>query len=194
MEIVQKKLSNKHTFTFEENSFNFAFEDQNGSDDVDMAYAHFPQKSSVTIEQNHWLRNVGVIWCIIGLLQLGFSFSADGPLTVKTFWLMIGVLCLLWYRYSKVVYSVFKNEHGNVFVIQGPDHDRVIEEINTRRKQQLLDWYGEINFENDLENEIGKFKWLSTEKVLTQAEAEQKISEVEDAHRAQVEIPRDQLN
>lgn len=194
MEIVQKKLSNKHTFTFDEASFNFAFEDKTGSDNVDMAYAHFPQKSSVSIEQNHWLRNVGILWCIIGVLQLVLSFSAEGPLTVKTFWLMLGILCLIWFRYSKVVYSVFKGEAGNVFVIQNPEHDRIIDEINTRRKTQLLDWYGEINLENDPENEIDKFKWLSTEKVLTQEEAQQKISEVEYAHRTKVDIAQDQLN
>ncbi len=31
MEIVQKKKYNKHTFTFEENHFNFAYEDKRKS-------------------------------------------------------------------------------------------------------------------------------------------------------------------
>jgi hypothetical protein len=194
MEIVQKKLSHKHTFTFEEASFNFSFEDKTGSDDVDIAYTHFPQKSSVTIEQNYWLRNVGILWCIVGTMQLGLSLGAEGPLAVKSFWLMLGILCLIWFRYSKVVYSVFKAEAGHVFVIQGDEHDRIIHEIHSRRKKQLFDWYGEINIETDLDSEIEKFKWLSSEKVLTDEQAQQKISEAEYVYCEKVDIPQEQLN
>tara|TARA_B100000768_G_scaffold151797_1_gene147147 strand:- start:919 stop:1074 length:156 start_codon:yes stop_codon:yes gene_type:complete len=51
MEIVQKKRSNKHTFTFKDDDFNVAYEDESDSGDTDMNYADFPQKSSVQIEQ-----------------------------------------------------------------------------------------------------------------------------------------------
>ena len=51
MEIVQKKRSNKHTFTFKDDDFNVAYEDESDSGDTDMNYADSPQKSSVQIEQ-----------------------------------------------------------------------------------------------------------------------------------------------
>lgn len=71
MEIVQKKNSTTHTFTFKDDHFNFAYKDKSGSGDTDMHYADFPQKCSIQIEQNDWLKNVGYLWfavCCLGFL------------------------------------------------------------------------------------------------------------------------------
>ena len=183
MEIVQKKRSNKHTFTFNEDAFNFAYEDKSGSGDVDMSYADFPQKSSVTIEQNEWLRNVGFLWCAIGTLQMGYAIYSGTSLSGKGFWLVLGLLCILWAHFSKIKYSVFKSQHGNIFVIQDKRHDAIIDEINSRRKNQMLKWYGEIDMQNELENEISKFKWLCEQKIITKDEADRKIAQIELAHK-----------
>jgi hypothetical protein len=55
--------------------------------------------------------------------------------------------------------------------------------METRKKAQLLKWYGDINLENELENEINKFNWLVKQNVMSQAEAEEKIAQVEFAHK-----------
>jgi len=179
MEIIQKKKSNRHTFTFNENYFNFAYEDKTGSGDTDINYADFPQKSSVQIERNDWLMNVGYLWCALGIFQIGYAIYSEASLSGKGFWLMVGIACVLWAHFSKVKYSVFKAEPGNIFVIQDNNHDKIIGEINSRRKNQLLDWYGDINPENDLENEIGKFKWLAEQDIMTKEESERKIAQAE---------------
>jgi len=179
MEIIQKKKSNRHTFTFNDNYFNFAYEDKTGSGDTDINYADFPQKSSVQIERNDWLMNVGYLWCALGIFQIGYAIYSEASLSGKGFWLMVGIACVLWAHFSKVKYSVFKAEPGNIFVIHDNNHDKIIGEINSRRKNQLLDWYGDINPENDLENEIGKFKWLAEQDVMTKEESERKISQAE---------------
>lgn len=194
MEIVQKKRSNKHTFTFKDDLFNFAYEDKNGSGDIDVDYVDFPQKSSIRIEQNEWLRNVGYLWCAIGAVQLGYAVYAAAPLSGKGFWLFLGLGCLAWAHFSKVRYSVFQTEQGSVFVIQDKRHDEIISELNIRRKKQLLQWYGEINFANDPQKEINKFRWLSEQNALSREEAEIKIAQVELAHRAGVETPGLTLN
>jgi len=118
MEIVQKKKSNKHTFTFEDDHFNFAYEDKGGSGDVDMPYADFPQKSSVTIEQNEWLRNVGYLGCALGIFQLGYAIYSEASISGKGFLIMVGFVCIVWAHFSKVKYSVFKADRGSIFVIQ----------------------------------------------------------------------------
>ena len=194
MEIVQKKGSNKHKFIFKDESFNFSFKDKTGSDDVDLSYASFPSKSSVRIEQNEWLRNVGALWCCLGAFQLGYAIYLNAPISGKGFWLGVGLLCLLFSYFSKVKYSVYKAEHGNVFVIQDKKHDEIINEINTRKKKQLLAWYGEINTENELDDEIGKFNWLYDQEVITRVEADTKIAEVEFLHQNKSEEPIGMLN
>ena len=194
MQIVQKKRSNKHTFTFKDDLFNFAYEDKNGSGDVDIDYVDFPQKFSIRIEQNEWLRNVGYLWCAIGALQFGYAVYSAAPLSGKGFWLFLGLGSLAWAHFSKVKYSVFQTDHGSVFVIQDKRHDEIISELNARRRKQLLQGYGEINFSNDPQKEINKFRWLSEQNALSREEAEIKIAQVELAHKASVEMPGLTLN
>ena len=179
MQMKQKKKSNKHTFSFEENYFNFAYEDKSGSGDTDMNYADFPQKSSIQIEQNEWLRNVGYLWCALGVFQMGYTLYLKEPVVGEGFWIIVGLACIAWAHFSKVKYSVFKSEQGHIFVIHDKNHDKIISELNARRKSQLLNWYGEINPENELEQEIEKFKWLAEQGVISSEESDQKIAQVE---------------
>ncbi|WP_028865368.1 hypothetical protein [Psychromonas aquimarina] len=183
MEIKQKKLSNLHTFTFSDNHFNFAFKDNSGSDDFDLNYADFPDKSSISIEQNEWLRNVGVVWCLLGCYRIGTAIYSDLSLSGTAFWLFIGLICLVWFAFTKVKYSVYKTEQGRIFIINDKKHDEIISEIKERKKAQLLKWYGEINLENELEDEVHKFNWLAKQNVISQQEADEKIAQVELAYK-----------
>ncbi|MEH6446924.1 MAG: hypothetical protein V7784_23780 [Oceanospirillaceae bacterium] len=194
MEIVQKKKSIKHTFAFNDENFNFKYEDKSGSGDTDFDYANFPQKSSIQIEENEWLRNAGYLWCALGVFQLGNAIYHTESISGKGLWLLIGLICITWAYFSKVKYSVFKAEHGNIFVIQGKNHDKIIEELNSRRKAQILRWYGEVDPENKLEDEIGKFKWLTEEAVMTKEEAEIKIAQAELLHKQNFDLPGEYLN
>jgi cbb3-type cytochrome oxidase subunit 3 len=185
MEIKQKRLSNNHTFTFNEESLNFAFKDKSGSDDFDLNYADFPEKFSISIEQNEWLRNVGILWCLLGCYRIGTALYNELPLSGTGFWFFLGLICLVWYALTKTKYSVFKTEAGNVFIINDKNHDKIIAEMTSRKKSQLLKWYGDINLDNDLENEISKFNWLVKQNVISQEEAEEKIAQVEFAHKSE---------
>lgn len=60
MEVIQKKGKNKHTFSLGQEQFQYAYEDASGKGDVEVYYGDLPLKRSEQIEQNDWLRNVGV--------------------------------------------------------------------------------------------------------------------------------------
>lgn len=194
MEFVQKKKSNKHTFKLYDDYFNFAYEDKSGSGETDFNYADFPQKSSVQIEQNEWLRNVGYLWVALGVFQIAYAYFSDPTQFSRSFWILLGAGCVLWAHFSKVKYTVFRSEQGNVFVIQDKQHDQIIEELNRRRKSQLLQWYGEVNPENDLEKEIQKFNWLVDQKIMSKEESEQKIAQAEFLHKEELGITGKSLN
>lgn len=194
MEFVQKKKANKHTFTLHDDYFNFAYEDKSGSGDTDMNYADFPQKSSVQIEQNEWLRNVGYLWMALGVFQIAYAIYSEASLSGKGFWILVGLVCVVWAHFSKVKYTVFRAEQGNIFVTQDKKHDQIISEINQRRKSQLLKWYGEVNPENELENEIQKFKWLVEQEIISKEESEQKIAQAEILKRDNYELSGERLN
>ena len=194
MEFIQKKRGVKQTFTLRDDHFNFAYEDKSGSGDIDLNYVDLPQKSSVSIEQNEWLRNVGLLWIALGVAQIGWAIFNDLSLSGKGFWLMVGMACVLWAHFSKTRYSVFRTERGNVLVMQNKQHQQIVETLHARRKAQLLDWYGEVNPDNELENEIRKFQWLVEQDVMTQAESEQKIAQAQLLHNSQYESTETKLN
>lgn len=194
MKFIQKKKSNKHIFTLHDDYFNFSYEDKSGSGDTDINYADFPQKSSVQIEQNEWLRNVGYLWIALGVCQIGYAVYTEAPLSGKGFWILVGAVCVIWAYFSKVKYTVFRSERGNIFVIQDKNHDKIINEINIRKKSQLLKWYGDVNPENELENEIQKFNWLVEQGVITKEESEKKIAQAELLKKESFELPGEMLN
>ncbi|HBY39192.1 hypothetical protein [Marisediminitalea sp.] len=194
MEFIQKKRGVKQTFTLRDDHFNFAYEDKSGSGDIDLNYVDLPQKSSVSIEQNEWLRNVGLLWIALGVAQIGWAIFNDLSLSGKGFWLMVGMACVLWAHFSKTRYSVFRTERGNVLVMQNKQHQQIVETLHARRKAQLLDWYGDVNPDNELESEIRKFQWLVEQDVMTQAESEQKIAQAQLLHNSQYESPETKLN
>lgn len=70
-------------------------------------------------------------------------------------------------------------DRGSVWVIQdGKHHDHIIDEIRSRRKNQLLAWYGELNLENVREKEVAKFRWLAEQQVITEYEARSRIAQI----------------
>jgi len=177
MQIVQKKSGERITFTFLEETFNFEIKDSSGVDDWDYYYADFPRKSSYRIEQNEWLRNVGYLWCVLGAMQIVWGMVHELALTGRGFWLVLGCLCLAVSYLRRIKYSVFKAESGRIFVMQNSKHDDVVNEINQRKKDQLLGWHSEVNLESSLDNETNKYKWLLSEGVMSAEEVECKISE-----------------
>lgn len=192
MEIVQKKSGNKHTFTFNDDYFNFAYQNKSGSGDIDFDYADIPKKSSIQIEQNHWLKNVGFLWMGLGVLQVAYSVYQGVPL--KILWLTLGALVLFWSYFTKVKYTVLAMDEGSIFVIQDKKHDQIMHELNSRKKIQLLQWYGDVNAENEFEKEKSKFNWLVDQGVMSKQEAEQKIAQLEFMQHDDTESPDEYLN
>lgn len=182
MKIDQKKFSTRHTFTFGPDMLNFGYVDKSGSGDVDIPYADIPAKSSIQIEKNLWLRNVGYLWCLLGGLQIAWALISGKSLAGTGFWLMLGLICVLWAHVTTIKYTVFHADQGSIFVIQdGKTHDRITGEMASRKKDQLLALFGNIDIENGLEREVSKFRWLAEQKVLTPEEANQRIAQVEAA-------------
>lgn len=194
LKVVQKKNGVTHVFTFQEDVVNFAYKDKSGSGDREINYGDFPNKSSIQIEQNEWVRNVGFLWILLGLFQLGSAYVAGAPLSGKGLWVALGLGCLAWAYMSIIKYTVLQTSNGGVFVIQDKYHDQIMSTIKERRKKQLLNWYGNINSEGDLEEEINRFKWLHNQGVLTKEESENKIAQAELLFKDEFNVEISRLN
>ncbi len=176
MKITQKKLSNVHTFEFNDKFVNFSYKDKTGAGDVDVAYANLSKKTSIKIDDNTWWRNIGLIWIGLGALDVIMGIAGGNSLSGRGFWLAAGLVCLLVYRITRVQYTLINFEGGNLFIIDdGKTHDSILKELMSRRKSQLLSLYGEIDLESTLDREKSKFEYLKEQGVFSDEEAQEKI-------------------
>ena len=127
-------------------------------------------------------------------LSLSSIVTNKDVLKINSLWIILGSLCLLFAFFTKVSYTVFQAERGNIFIIKDKKHDALIDELKIRRKKQLLSWYGDVNPNNELENEIDKFKWLVKQNAMSDEEAKIKIAEVELAHTSHYNPSKQLLN
>lgn len=179
MQIKQKRFSTTHSFTFEDESFNFKYKDATGSAEADIRYADLPKDSSTRIEKNPTWRNLGIMWLVIGTIIFVSNTQLDGTLRIGGLWFLMGCICLGVYHFTQISFTVFPINNGGVFIIQdGKTHDRILDELMTRRKHQLLAWLGDIDPEGEPEKEIAKFRWLVEQDVLSAQEGEARIAQV----------------
>ena len=73
------------------------------------------------------------------------------------------------------------SDAGEISLLRDGRYDTLMEEINKRRKKQLLEWYGDIDFGNDPEEEIRKFHWLHSEHLISEDQLRRTIAIIRDA-------------
>ncbi|KQP12041.1 hypothetical protein [Pseudorhodoferax sp. Leaf265] len=180
MHFVQKRRSVTHRFDFHADAVTFQYKDRSGSGEAKVSYGDVAAKPSVRIEENAWWRNLGALWIVIGILQLGFAFAKGDGLAGRGFWLLAGCVCLVVHRWTRISYSVFSVGTGGLFVIQEEKHhDAIVHELLQRRSAQLKRWYGSIDVNGEPDKEIARFQWLVTQQALTQPEADALIATVQ---------------
>ncbi len=177
MEYRQKKGGNRTHFEFESEYLEYELQEKAGTDSFRVAYSALPYRVHEFIERNEWLRNVGLLWLLIGILITGWRLSES--ILQLSMWIPIGLGCLGWYWFSIVRYSTLQTGEGKIFVIRDAQHDRILEELLARRVDQLKRSYAFVDHDNDPANELRKFQWLLDNRVIDEAEFETLKAEVE---------------
>jgi len=184
MEIKQKRFSNSSLFQFLNEDLKFTGKDQSGTYTFSVKYGSIPANTSELIERNVWFRNAGILWALIGSLQIGLHYRDFGGFG-GGFWFLVGLICLGIYGVAKTKYTVFNTDKGRIYVVKNKDHDHIISEISSRRKEQLFSWYGELDFSNDPNAELDKFRWLMSEGVIGEVEYTRVVEKLKSYHQNQ---------
>lgn len=184
MEITQKRFSNKATFAFGERELKYTIKDSSGSHTFSVEYGAIPTDVNELEERNVWYRNVGIFWVGLGLLQIGMRVAESGQLKGSV-WLTLGIICFVAYGLAATKYSTINTEKGKLFIIKNKDHDRLLEELNARRRAQWRTWYAEVDLSSDPAKELGKFRWLKEHAVISESEYAQAIEQITQHHGIQ---------
>jgi hypothetical protein len=178
MDFTQKQMAMKTWFTFEDRELHYRARDNSGEVAFSVDYEAVPANSRRVFNRNNWLRNVGVLWCVIGVIQIGLALASGAIGPGAAFWFVIGAGCLAFYRLTWSEYTVFDTPHGPLFVINDKNHDAIVAAIDEKRKAGLLAWYHSLDFSDEPAAEAQTVEWLMKQDVLTKAEGEARLAEL----------------
>ncbi|GJL95402.1 MAG: hypothetical protein DHS20C05_18070 [Hyphococcus sp.] len=178
MNFQQKKMATHTWFTFEEKELEYRVRDNNGDVNFSIEYGSIPAASRSVFDRNTWLRNVGFIWCALGVINIGLALMNSEDLAGSGFWLMIGLGCLVFYRLTWAEFTVVDTQEGSIWVVKDDQHDDILAKITEKRKAELLAWYRSLSFEDDPIQEVTTIQWLIKQKAMTKQEGDIRIAEI----------------
>lgn len=170
MTITQKKASNKITFQFEEDCFQYTLEDKSAKISFSVDYDTFPVKHHTQEERQAYFRNVGVVWLVIAAFDMASRMLGSAPSFKFSILLFPGIAFLIYYRLSITPFLVFDSPCGRVFVIANKQAESILKEIHTRRIAQIRSRYARLIDASQPERESARFEALLRENIITQDE------------------------
>ena len=178
MEISQKRDSSRTRYVFHDDRLEYAWKDSSGSRTFSVPYTAISRDRETLTERNVWLRNVGILWLIIGGIYL--VAMANGAENARGWmWAVLGAGCYAVYRFRSTRYTIVPSEKGNLLVIDAKDGERILDEIESRRAAQFraeYDFFPEGDSPEQLRN---RFKWLHREGALSEEELEKRLAAIQ---------------
>ena len=179
MIITQKCHANRVTFNFEPDTLTYTRSDSYGSHSFQLPYGSIGMDPRLTTERNGTLFNGAILLSLWGLAQAAFNLGHGDPLGL--IFIFPGALCFLLHTMAKTTITSLSSDAGEIALLHDSQFDRIMSEIRERRKKQLLDWYGNINFANDPEEEIRKFHWLHSQQLISADQLQKIINTIRNA-------------
>lgn len=179
IKFTQKKYATIHKYVFDEAKITFKYQHRRNKGEFSIAYAELPVQEHNLVEQNEWLLPISLlaVAACVSLLLASLTSSVN-PINALP-WAVFATGSYLWFLLSKTESSAWRTDQGIIYVLKDQQHDEICAQLLLRRKQQLLNWHGDIDLSNDLDQEIEKFKWLQRQNALSKQEMELKIAQVE---------------
>ena len=179
MIITQRSYSTVITFTFEQDTLTYTRSDAYGAHSIQLPYGSIGMDPRTTSERNGALFTGSILLSAWGLAQAAYT-TLRGDL-LGTIFLLPGTLCFLLHAALKTNITSLSSDEGEIAILHDKNFDTVMTEIRERRKTQLLDWYGNINFANDPEDEIEKFEWLHSQRLITADQLQRIVTTIRNA-------------
>lgn len=175
MKLTQKRLFTRTSFSFGETDLTYTFDQGGARRELVVDYFQL-KRSRRHAAQRDWSR-----------FQLGSLLTIAGAIAILTQARLVGInpLAMLWLVPGCVYLSLFLFRQSHFLIVQGGDepvwiiddksrHD-IVAELDRRRRERLIDLYGQVNVSNEPYLEIRKIEWLVEESVLTREQADDQI-------------------
>lgn len=134
--ITQSKFRVKTEFKFTNENIFVKYKDSSVETCDEYEYAEISNKIDNLSIKNPWFLNAGIIWTIIGVIQLFLQIRSETKLF--PLWLIMGLGCLIWYRVSKNNISRLYTWNDTIIILKDKNHDKIIEQIFKMREEAIL--------------------------------------------------------
>ena len=178
MEINQKRNSNRIRYVFGEDELQYSLQDSTGTRSFAVPYTDISRDRQTLVERNAWLRNVGLLWLVLGAIYTGLTWFNDDKLQPSV-WLLLGAGCYAAYRLRTTPFVILPSDKGNLLAIDDTDGKAIISEIETRRAAQFRAEYDFMPDGDSPEQLRGRFKWLHKEGALDDDELRERLQRVD---------------
>ena len=172
MEVQQRHGATRLRYRFDTDSVEYRVEDSSGSRTFNVAYTELSRDRQELLERNEWFRNAGMLWMLIGVVFTALSFGGERPAISLWFW--IGLLCYLIFRLRTTRYTIIPSDKGNLLVIHNSDHDRIVNELETRRADQFRREYDFVPDGDEPDSCRRRLDWLKREGALSDEDVEKR--------------------
>ena len=179
MEISQKRFSATTRYVFHADRVDYAWKDSSTSRSFSVPYTDITRDRQTLTERNTWFRNVGILWLLIGGIELAMSWSAATS-PKGGLWLALGAACCAIYHFRVTGYIILPSDKGNLLVIDDEDGKQIVSEIESRRANQFrteYDFFPEDDSPQQLRN---RFTWLHREGALSDEELQERLGRIEE--------------
>lgn len=168
MRYDQKKNGNKISFVLNRENLSYSLSDKQHNIAFKVEYEQIPMESFTVREMNTWLRNVGLLWLVLGAVFTVIDYMA-GELR-PSIWLFVGAGCYVTFLIRQTEFIYFDTNKGRILIINDAQGQEIHDMIQQRRVTQIRERYGQINWNNDPEQEVRRFRWMEENGVISESE------------------------
>lgn len=179
MNFTQHSHTGRTSFHFDPDKLTHTRSDSHGSHSVSLSYGSIGMDPRMATERNGALFTGAVLLLVWGCAQ-AFHTAWNGDWSGLIF-LAPGPFCLLLHAINTTTVTYLDSEDGDIAIFHDKNHDLIMAEILERRKRQLLEWYGSIDFTNDPEEEIRKFHWLHSQDLINADQLQRIVTTIRNA-------------
>ncbi|HTK84410.1 MAG TPA: hypothetical protein VL625_04930 [Patescibacteria group bacterium] len=182
MQFTQKALFfHRNAFDFGERMLTYRIDDEKASAGFSVLYENISPEKSLQSYREKAPIYLGLILLVSAVACLLIGPSAHNPqVSTALGWAFViaGWGSLLVGRFARFDSTVIGTPQGRILVFDREGKDQIVAEIYRRRKDEIRRKYLEVDFLNDPQHEIAKYKWLKGEGIVSEQEFEAAIGKI----------------
>jgi hypothetical protein len=180
--IVQNKFGNRLTFEFGPDKLVYGVRDGHGERRFPIAYETIDvtTSSSATVSNPEFIQRMLLVPLVLWVLSMvlsrsnpaisGVMFNAAAELAV--FLLVCKFFGVFAINFAEIPLTSPPSGAGDLAlrIVRNKDFDGIMGELTRRWKARMKEIHGAVDFNNDADSELDKFRWLKLHEVIDEAE------------------------